>query len=77
MPGPDESFFRVDLVLSGSWTFGMASGRPWRLSPYIKVLNALDRRDSLFYYFEPWRPDSARPLAELPVIPVLGLRVSF
>ena len=77
VPVPDESFLRLDLTVSGRWTVAESPGRQWVLSPYLRVLNALDRRDSLFYYFEPWRADSPRPLTELPVLPVLGLSLSF
>ena len=74
---PEESFLRMDLTLSGDWTVREAGERRWTLTPYLRVLNALDRRDSLFYFFEPWRTDGPRPLADLPVLPVVGLTVSF
>jgi hypothetical protein len=41
------------------------------------VLNALDRRDALFYTFQPWRDDSLRPLAQRPLLPVMGVSFSF
>ena len=72
----DQSFLRLDAelyaVLEPTW-----GGREWRVRPYLRLLNALDRRDSLFYAFERWRSDSVRPLAELPVLPLLGVAVSF
>lgn len=74
---PDESFLRVDLTLAGDWTVREAGERRWTLTPYLRVLNALDRRDSLFYFFEPWRSEGPRPLADLPVLPVAGLTLSF
>ncbi|MGI9625274.1 MAG: TonB-dependent receptor [Longimicrobiales bacterium] len=77
VPVPDESFLRVDFTLTGRWSLGQSNGRSVMLHPYVRVLNALDRRDSLFYYFEPWRTESPRPLAELPVLPVFGVRVTF
>ena len=48
------------------------------LTPYVKVLNALDRRDALFYHFDrnAERPDT-RPLAPLPLLPILGLEWKF
>jgi hypothetical protein len=70
------TFLRVDLEgfadLETEW-----GTRTIRLRPYLRVLNALDRRDALFYYFEPWRDPELRPLAELSVIPVLGLEWRF
>lgn len=74
--GLDESFLRVDAelyaILQPDW-----GGLGWKVRPYLRVLNALDRRDSLFYAFERWRSDSVRPLAELPVLPLVGVAVSF
>ncbi|MDH3224018.1 MAG: TonB-dependent receptor [Gemmatimonadota bacterium] len=77
IPAPEQSFLRVDLTFSGDWTVREVAGRRWTLSPYLRILNALDRRDSLFYFFEPWRSDGPRPLAELPILPVAGLTFSF
>jgi hypothetical protein len=72
----DQSFLRLDAelyaVLEPTW-----GGRDWRVRPYLRLLNALDRRDALFYAFERWRSDSVRPLAELPILPLLGVSVSF
>jgi len=74
--GLDEEFLRVDLevhmLLEPTW-----GGRAWQLRPYVRVLNALDRRDALFYTFQPWRSDRVTPLAERPLLPILGLAVSF
>lgn len=76
-PLPDRDFLRVDLTLSGSWQVRREARRALTFTPYLKVINALDRRDALFFYFDPWRDQSARPLADLPVLPILGLRVTF
>jgi hypothetical protein len=43
----------------------------------VRLLNALDRRDALFYYFEPWRDAELTPLAQRPVMPVLGVAWTF
>jgi hypothetical protein len=71
-----DTFLRVDVEvfadLAPSWR-----GHIMTLRPYLRVLNALDRRDALFYYFEPWRDPELTPLAELSVIPVLGLEWRF
>jgi hypothetical protein len=60
------------MLLEPTW-----GGRPWQVRPYVRLLNALDRRDALFYTFQPWRSDSVRPLAERPLLPLLGVSVSF
>ena len=76
LPQLDESFLRLDLeihaVFEPAW-----GGRPWRVRPYLRLLNALDRRDALFYAYQPWRPDSVTPRAERPILPVLGVAFSF
>jgi len=74
--GLDEDFLRVDVevhaVFHTSW-----GGRTWVLQPYVRVLNALDRRDALFYAFQPWRRDALTPLATRPLVPVVGLSWTF
>jgi len=74
--GPDEGFFRVDGELYGSWTTAFG-GRAMQLRPYLRILNALNRRDALFYHFDPWRSSTPRPLADLPILPLLGVEVIF
>jgi hypothetical protein len=74
--GLDEDFLRVDVelyaILRPQW-----GGRTWQIRPYLRVLNALDRRDALFYAFEPWRSDELTPLAERPLVPVVGVAWRF
>jgi hypothetical protein len=74
--GPDEGFLRLEVEVHGLWT-PTVSGRTMELRPYIRVLNALNRRDALFYHFEPWRGEGPEPLASLPVLPLLGLEWRF
>lgn len=74
--GLDEDFLRLDLEIHG--TFGLNwGGRPWELRPYLRILNALDRRDALFYAFQPWRSNDLTPLAERPLVPVVGIAWRF
>ncbi|MDH3270757.1 MAG: TonB-dependent receptor [Gemmatimonadota bacterium] len=76
LPSLDESFLRLDLEIHA--VFEPAWGaRTWRVRPYLRLLNALDRRDALFYAYQPWRPDSVTPLATRPILPVLGVAFSF
>jgi len=74
--GLDETFLRVDVevhaLFEPNW-----GGRAWRVRPYVRVLNALDRRDALFYTYQPWRSDEATPLAERRMLPLLGVAFSF
>jgi hypothetical protein len=74
--GLDEAFLRLDLeihaVFEPEW-----GGRTWRVRPYLRILNALDRRDALFYTFQPWRDEAVTPVAERPALPLLGVAFSF
>jgi hypothetical protein len=74
--GPDQGFLRVDGEIYGSWAAVMG-GRVHEFRPYVRVLNALNRRDALFYHFDPWRSPTPRPLAELPILPLVGLEWIF
>jgi hypothetical protein len=74
--GLDDSFLRLDLevhaVFEPTW-----GGHTWRVRPYLRILNALDRRDALFYTFQPWRDEAVKPVAERPALPLLGVAFSF
>lgn len=74
--GLDEEFLRIDIevhaLLRTEW-----GGRPWTVRPYLRVLNALDRRDALFYTFQSWRSNELTPLAERPFLPIFGVAFSF
>jgi hypothetical protein len=74
--GPDEGFLRLEVELFGTWS-PTISGHSMQLRPYVRVLNALNRRDALFYHFDPWRDDGPEPLADLPVLPLVGLEWRF
>jgi len=74
--GPDAGFLRLEVELFGHWT-PTVSGRTMELRPYIRVLNALNRRDALFYHFDPWRTGGPVPLADLPFLPLVGVEWRF
>jgi hypothetical protein len=76
MASPDDGFLRLELELHGLWS-PTVSGRTMELRPYLRILNALNRRDALFYHFDPWRGEGPEPLAALPVLPLLGLEWRF
>jgi hypothetical protein len=73
---PDAEFLRVDLEVH-TLLHPEIGGRTWQVRPYLRLLNALDRRDALFYTFQPWRSEAVRPLAEQAVLPLVGVAVSF
>lgn len=65
-----RDFLRVDAQVSRTLTPRLA-GHPTRLTPYVRLLNQLDRRDGLFV-----RPDPAmdgNTMAQMPIVPILGL----
>ncbi len=70
---PAGDFLRLDLEVAWPIT-PQIGGRRTELQPYIKILNALNRRDALFYYFDRWREDESRPLAARTFLPLVGLR---
>ena len=76
LEGLDDDFLRIDFELHARFT-SRWGGHDWSIRPYVRVLNALRRRDALFYAFQPWRDDSLTPLAERPFVPLLGIAVIF
>ena len=74
---PDEQYLRVDAQVARTF-IGDVRGFAFELTPYFKVLNALDRRDALFYHFDRSQQEpQARAVAALPVLPILGLEWRF
>lgn len=71
-----DGFLRIDVELFADWPTRWP-GDEARLRPYLRIMNAVSRRDALFYYFEPWRSDELRALAERPLLPVLGVELQF
>jgi len=70
---PASSMARLDARIAR--TFAVGSGS---ITPYFKLVNALDRRDALFYYDGDDDPETGgRPLAALPMLPMLGIEWSF
>ena len=74
---PEDSYLRLDAEVSRRWVARLGDA-PLIIAPYVRVLNALDRRDALFYQSSP-DETLARPvpLGSLPLIAVLGVAWSF
>lgn len=72
---PDGAYLRIDVqvsrTLAARWL-----GLDFSFTPYLRVLNALDRRDALFYQFDARRDLRPRSLAAVPVLPVVGIEWS-
>ncbi len=67
------SYLRLDGTIYRTWVFNW-SGVPVSISPYIRILNALDRRDGLFFQFDPDEDRTPISLGSVPVIPLIGVR---
>lgn len=74
---PDQPYMRLDARIERTWDAEL-SGFAFSVTPYVKVLNALDRRDGIFYYYEQGGDSKpVRALAGLPVLPIVGLDWRF
>lgn len=69
---PPGSYLRLDGKISRPW-LAHVGGVDVELVPYVKVLNALDRRDALFFQFDPDEDVRARSLSAVPILPVFGV----
>jgi hypothetical protein len=72
---PQEPYIRLDAQVSRTWT-GNWGSFDFQLTPYLKVINALNRRDAIFYHYSR-EAGRAEPLAGLPVMPILGAEWRF
>lgn len=73
----DEGFLRLDGELSARWSPAWG-GRRTELRTYLRVVNALKRRDALFYALRATGPGGGpEPLAALPLLPLLGVEWRF
>ena len=74
---PDQPYLRIDATLEHTWS-GQVNGVAFDFTPYLRLLNALNRRDAIFYHFDRTPAGTElKPLAALPVLPVLGLSWKF
>jgi hypothetical protein len=74
---PDHPYLRLDAQIERTFEAEW-NGFAFSLTPYVKVLNALDRRDGVFYYYE--RGGESQPIravAALPVLPIVGFDWRF
>lgn len=74
---PNQRYLRVNAQLARTWDAEWR-GMNFALTPYLRVLNALDRRDAIFYHFDKTGSDpEPRALAALPVLPIVGVEWKF
>ncbi|MBR9990257.1 MAG: carboxypeptidase regulatory-like domain-containing protein [Gemmatimonadetes bacterium] len=72
---PNAPYMRVDAQVSRPFS-GSVRSFDFQLVPYVRVINALNRRDAIFYHYSS-DAGRAEPLADLPVLPVFGLEWKF
>ena len=72
---PREPYVRLDAGISHTWHFDVL-GASGDITPYAKLINALDRRDGLFYRYDQDQ-EQPRVVAALPILPVLGMQWTF
>ncbi|HEX8211872.1 MAG TPA: TonB-dependent receptor [Longimicrobium sp.] len=72
----EEPYLRLDAELSRTWT-PLLAGRRTELTPYFRVINALDQREPLFYQPGPDGEDSRTAVGGFPILPVLGVTFRF
>lgn len=72
---PNEPYVRVDAQVSRPFS-GRVRSFDFELVPYLRVINALNRRDAIFYHYSS-DAGRAEPLADLPILPVVGLEWKF
>lgn len=68
------TYIRIDAKLYRTWSASFLS-TDVEITPYVKLLNALDRRDALFYRYvqEDEELLRRRSLGVVPLLPVLGM----
>lgn len=69
-----KSFLRIDAEISRTWSPRVA-GRVTEVTPYFRVINALDQRDPFFYrYSETGTGEGGvQSMAGVPLVPVFGV----
>jgi len=72
---PTEPYLRLDAQLAHSFIANWR-GFALEIKPYFKVLNALDRRDALFYRYDVGDVEP-RAIASLPLLPIVGMEWRF
>ena len=72
---PQEPYVRVDAQLQRTFS-GRIRSFDFDFTPYLKVINALNRRDAIFYHYNR-DVGFAEPVAGLPIVPIVGLEWKF
>ncbi|HSM09580.1 MAG TPA: carboxypeptidase regulatory-like domain-containing protein [Gemmatimonadota bacterium] len=69
---PEGSYLRLNVQATAEIDVRFL-GRDQRLLPYFRIVNALDRRDALFFHYDSDVSDEPRAIGSVPILPVVGL----
>ncbi len=69
---PEGSYVRLNLRLTARFDTRLF-GHPSTFFPYVRVINALDRPDAIFYQFDQATDPEPRGFGAVPVLPVIGV----
>lgn len=69
---PEGSYMRLNVQATAEIEVRFL-GRDQRLLPYFRIVNALDRRDALFFHYDSDVGDEPRAIGSVPILPVVGL----
>ncbi|MCI0437459.1 MAG: carboxypeptidase-like regulatory domain-containing protein [Gemmatimonadetes bacterium] len=73
---PEGRYLRIDATATATWRVDWL-GSETAITPYVKLINALGRRDALFFFRESGTSQQLHALAAVPLVPTLGIRWSF
>ncbi|MFW6039802.1 MAG: TonB-dependent receptor [Gemmatimonadota bacterium] len=68
---PEGSYMRLNVQATAEIEVRFL-GRDQRLLPYFRIVNALDRRDALFFHYDSDVGDEPRAIGSVPILPVVG-----
>lgn len=69
---PDRSYLRLNVQATGELDVRIF-GRDQQILPYFRIVNALDRRDALFFRYDGGENEEPRAIGSVPILPVVGL----
>jgi hypothetical protein len=69
---PEGQYIRLNLRATARLNSHLF-GRRTSFYPYVRVINALDRPDAMFYQYEQASDPAPRAFGAIPLLPVLGI----
>lgn len=69
---PEGSYLRLNVQATAEIEVRFF-GRTQQLLPYFRIVNALDRRDALFFSYDRTENEEPSPIGSVPILPVVGI----